>query len=155
MAHSHTNLKYHIVFSTKYRMPWITPDIESRLYAYIGAIIRKKDGQLSVIGGITDHIHILTSFHQSRSIAGMVGAIKSNSSSFGKKVSGNEAFAWQSGYSAFTVSESQVPRVNRYIQNQKTHHATTSYADEIRELCRRHGIKFNETSLENEPTPPE
>ena len=142
MAHSFTNLKYHVVFSTKYRLKWITADFETALYGYIGGVIRKKGGQLIEIGGIEDHLHILAGFPRSRSVAGMVGAIKSNSSSFGKEKSGNPAFSWQLGYAAFTVSESQVPRVKAYIRRQKEHHRSVSYEQEVRELCRRHGIRL-------------
>ncbi|MCP3961576.1 MAG: transposase, partial [bacterium] len=126
-------------------------ELEPKLYAYIGGILRRKDGQMVEIGGVEDHIHLLAGFHQSRSVAGMVGAIKSNSSSFGKAESRNPAFSWQMGYAAFTVSESQVPRVRRYIRNQKEHHRKIGYEDEIRELCRRHRIQLEESFFEDEP----
>lgn len=151
MPHSHTSLKYHIVFSTMHRLPWITADLEPALYEYVGGILRRKGGQMIEIGGIEDHVHILAGFHQSRSVAAMVGAIKSNSSSFAKEVSDNPAFAWQPGYAAFTVSESQIPRVRRYLQRQKDHHRARSYEDEIRQLCRRHGIRLHNSFFEDQP----
>ncbi len=80
----------------------------------------------------------------------MAGAIKSNSSSFGKEITGNPVFGWQAGYAAFTVSESQVPRVARYIQRQKEHHQAMSYEAEIRRLCQRHGIKLEASFFEDE-----
>ena len=149
MAHSYTSLKYHVVFSTKYRLRWITENLERELYRYIGGIIRNKNGHLIEIGGIEDHVHILAGFPQSRPVAGMVGAIKSNSSSFGKEKSGNPDFSWQLGYAAFTVSESQVPKVKRYIQRQKQHHRKLSYEDEVRELCRRHGVQIENSFFED------
>jgi REP element-mobilizing transposase RayT len=151
MPHSFTSLKYHIVFGTKYRLPLITERFERELYAYIGGIIYNKSGQLIEIGGIEDHIHILTGFHQSRSVASMVGAIKSNSSSFGKESSDDHTFGWQMGYAAFTVSESQVARVKRYIRRQKIHHQTLSFEDEMRTLFQRHGVEFDEAFLRAEP----
>jgi REP element-mobilizing transposase RayT len=117
MGHSYTNLKYHVIFSTRKRMPLLHAGLESEMYRYIGGIIQNKNGQIIGIGGIDDHIHILAGFHQSRSVAGMVGAIKSNSSSFGKEL-GSLGFGWQTGYSAFSVSESKIPEVRRYIQLQ-------------------------------------
>ena len=150
MPHSHTCLKYHIVFNIKHRLPWITADLEAELYAFIGGIIRNKSGQMIEIGGIEDHVHVLAGFHQSRSVAGMVAAIKSNSSRFGKELSGNPAFGWQAGYAAFTVSASQVPKVELYIQRQKEHHHTMSYEDEVRRLCQRHGIKLEESFFEDQ-----
>ena len=153
MPHSYTNLKYHVVFSTKLRLPWISAELEPALYGYIGNVIRNKGGQSIEIGGIEDHVHILAGFPQSRSVAAMVGAIKSNSSSFGKEESKSAAFSWQEGYAAFTVSESQVSRVRRYIQRQKEHHRAQSYEDEVRELCRRHGIKLEDSFFEDEKEP--
>ncbi len=154
MAHSFTSLQYHVVFSTKYRLPWITVDWESDLYAYIDGILRKKRGQIVAAGGVEDHVHLLAGFHRSRSVAGMVGAIKSNSSSFGKEASGNPDFGWQEGYAAFSVSESQVSRVRRYIQRQKEHHRSISYEEEIRELCRRHRIRLEGSFFEQAPEEP-
>ena len=142
MAHSFSNLKYHIVFSTKLRIPWITQDLEPKLYAYIGGILGRKNGQLVEIGGIEDHIHILVGLPPSSSVASIVGAVKSNSSSFAKEKGENPDFSWQLGYAAFTVSESQVPRVRRYIQRQKDHHRERNYESEVRALCRRHGVKL-------------
>ncbi len=150
MSHSRTCLKFHIVFSTKYRLPWITADIEPELYAYIGGIIENKSGQMIEIGGIEDHIHILAGFHQSRSVASMVGAIKSNSSSFGKEITHNPSFGWQPGYAAFSVSESQVTRVKRYLQRQKEHHQKMTFEGEVHRLCRRHGIQLDESFFDKE-----
>ncbi len=151
MPHSYTCLTYHIVFNTKHRLPWVTADLESELYAYVSGIIRKKSGQMIEIGGIEDHVHVLAYFHQSRSVAGMVAAIKANSSRFGKEISGNPSFGWQPGYAAFTVSASQVPKVELYIQRQKDHHSTMSYQDEVRQLCQRHGVKLEESFFEDQP----
>ena len=153
MPHSFVNLKYHIVFSTKYRMPLITAELEPKLHAYIGGIIRNKKGQMVEIGGIENHVHILAGFHQARTVAGMVGAIKSNSSSFGKEELGSPTFGWQMGYAAFSVSESNVPRVREYIRRQKEHHRRMTYEDEVRELCRRHGVKLEESFFNDDDDP--
>ncbi len=153
MSHSLVDSKHHIVFSTKYRLPLITAELQPQLYAYIGGIIRNKGGQMIEIGGIEDHVHILARLHQTRSLAAMVGAIKSNSSSFGKDKLGNPAFGWQMGYGAFSVSESRVLRVRLYIQRQKEHHRRMTYEEEVRGLCRRHGIKFDESFLKDDDDP--
>lgn len=148
MGHSLTDLPCHLVFSTKYRVQWIEKRFESDLYSYILGIILHKKGQLIEIGGIEDHVHILACFHQSRSIASMVGAIKSNSSSYGKRLMDNDDFSWQTGYAAFNVSRSQVPRVRTYIQKQREHHKKMTYQEEIRKLCRLHNVNFDESFFE-------
>ena len=58
-----------------------------------------------------------------------------------------QPFAWQRGFGAFSVSESNVEAVRRYIQNQEAHHAKLSFKDEFRQLLVRHGIEFDERYL--------
>ena len=151
MSQSYTCLKYHIVFATKYRMPLIPTVHEAALHAHIGGVIWNKSGRMLEINGMEDHVHILTSIPASRSVASMVAVIKANSSSYGKELTGSPEFFWQAGYSAFAVSESMVPKVRRYIQRQKEHHAAKSYVDEIHALFERHGIEGAETFVKAEP----
>ncbi len=151
MGHSYTCLKYHIVFATKYRMPLISVAHEAALYAYIGGVIWNKKGRMLEVNGIEDHVHVLASVPAAQSVATMVAAIKANSSSYGKDLMQNPDFFWQGGYAAFAVSESQVPKVRRYIQGQKTHHANNSYEQEIYTLFQRHGIQGAESFLKAEP----
>ncbi len=155
MGHSYTSLKYHIVFATKYRTPLIPTEYEAALYAHIGGIIWNKKGRMLEINGMQDHIHILASIPAARSVATMVAAIKANASHYGKELTQNPEFSWQSGYAAFTVSESQVPRVRRYIQRQKEHHATRSYELEISALFQRHSIEGAELFVKAKPEDPE
>ena len=121
MPHSLTFLRNHIIFSTKYRVEWITADAAPQLYAYMADVAKSKKAYVIEIGGIEDHVHLLANFPASRSVAGVVGAIKSNSSRFGKELLDNEDFGWQEGYAGFSVSESEVEKVRRC--NQRKHHS--------------------------------
>jgi REP element-mobilizing transposase RayT len=58
MPGTYSQLLLHVVFSTKFRKPWITPPVAERLYPYIGGIVRAEKGTLYDIGGIPDHIHL-------------------------------------------------------------------------------------------------
>ena len=80
MASTLTNLLYHIVFSTKHREPIITSPIRSDLYAYMGGIIRGEGGVLLEVGGMPDHVHLVTRFKSEPSVATMLKKIKSKSS---------------------------------------------------------------------------
>ena len=53
-------------------------------------------------------------------------------------------FAWQGGYAAFSVSESNIAQVKKYIQDQEEHHRRMTFKDEFRKLCKRHGIELDE-----------
>ncbi|NOY40665.1 MAG: IS200/IS605 family transposase [Planctomycetes bacterium] len=150
MPSTYTNLLYHIVFSTKQRLPLITADLQDELYKYIGGIIRAEGGVLLEIGGITDHIHLLTKFKPSKSISEMLNRIKANSSKWvNQEKIKPRRFGWQEGYSAFTVSESQVSTVKEYIRNQEQHHRQQSFKEELVVLLERHGVSYDEQYLWN------
>jgi len=148
MPSSFTNLVYHVVFSTKNRKPLIHGDLREQLYKYIGGIIRNKRGALLEIGGISDHVHLVAKFRADVSVAQMLQHIKANSSKWANEQPKRPArFAWQTGYSAFSVSESQIEKVRTYVRNQERHHRRVSFQDEFRALLRKHGIEFDETYL--------
>jgi putative transposase len=148
MPSTYTNLLYHVVFSTKCRSPLITNKFQDELYHYIGGIIRKESGVLLEIGGINDHIHLLIKLKSAVSVADVICRIKANSS---KWANDNKMelrkFGWQEGYSAFSVSESQVPTIRKYIQDQEKHHQKQSYQQEYIALLNRNRIQYDEQYL--------
>ncbi|MCH8042938.1 MAG: IS200/IS605 family transposase [Planctomycetes bacterium] len=144
MASTFTSLTYHVVFSTKYRKNRITADLQEELYKYIGGIVRDQKGVLLEIGGVADHVHLLTGFSPTVAVSDVVRLIKANSSKWvNEKADTTRKFQWQTGYAAFTVSCSQVDVVRRYIQNQEEHHKTLSFRDEFLALLKRHGIEVD------------
>jgi REP element-mobilizing transposase RayT len=145
MASSLTNLLYHIVFSTKERVPLIHEGLEESLYEYIGGILRGQRSILLEIGGMPEHIHLLVKLKADLAVAAALRLIKTNSSAWineNRKIQGR--FEWQSGYFAVSVSESRAAEVRRYIQTQKEHHARISFQDELRKLLQKHRIPFDE-----------
>lgn len=135
----------HIVFSTKGRAPMIQPTWSARLYEYIGGIVGNRRGVLLAAGGMPDHVHLLVSLGRECSLADLLRDIKAGSSKWIHDTFADQAsFAWQSGYGAFSVSQSNLDAVRQYIADQERHHATRSYQDELRELLRRHGIEWDE-----------
>lgn len=148
MPRSYTNLLYHLVFSTKDRRPLITPEREERLYEYIGGIIRGLGGVLLIINGVEDHVHILAKLRPDRSVSDVLRDLKANSSGWMHDVFPDAAyFSWQNGYGAFTVSESQVAIVERYIANQKVHHKKQTFEGEFIELLEKNGIEADKRYL--------
>ncbi len=148
MPGTYCNLLYHLVFSTKERRPLISAKVRPRLHDYIGGIVRGEDGDLLEINTLADHSHLLVRMHPTRSVADMVRLIKANSSKWMKEVFPREPiFALQEGYSAFTVSQSQVLRLLTYIQGQEEHHRRHDFRQELIALLRKNGIKFEERFL--------
>jgi len=145
MGHTYTALRYHVDFGTKGRVPSIQPWVETRLYDYIGGIVRAENGIAIAIGGMPDHIHLLATFHPTTCVADLLRRIKANSSKWvHENLPGMQAFAWQTGYAAFTVSQSNLGEVEEYIRSQETHHARLSFKDEFVAFLQRHGIQYDE-----------
>ena len=148
MADTFTNLLYHIIFSTKHRVPMIQPDWQQRLYAYLGGAIRGEGGRLLAVGGTGEHVHMLAKLGPAKALAKVIGDVKANAS---KWINNHRMlpakFAWQRGYAAFTVSESSVPAVRHYIRTQETHHRRMTFEDELRLFLERNGIAFDEKYL--------
>lgn len=119
-----------------------------RLYAYIGGIIRAETGNLVAIGGIEDHVHLLLNVPVTISIPTLVRKIKSNSSRWlNKSIPSVSNFGWQNGYGVFSVSQSSVPNVVKYIKNQESHHKGRSFEEEYKLLLKMHNISYDEKYL--------
>jgi putative transposase len=148
MASTFTNLLFHIVFSTKNRIPAIHEGLRESVYEYMGGIVRGEGGTLLEVGGVPDHVHLLVKSKADIALSSFVGHIKAGSSKWhnGKNAKTNR-FEWQAGYGAFSVSESQVSRVRKYIQTQEAHHVRVSFKAELITLLKKHGIEYDERYL--------
>jgi REP element-mobilizing transposase RayT len=148
MANNYTSLNYHLVFSTKNREPWLVESVCERLWPYLGGIARENGMKALEIGGVADHVHILVSVPASLALSKAVQLIKGASSHWIKDSFQNMAgFAWQDGYGAFTVSESQLDHVRDYIRRQPEHHRTKTFAEEYKAFLERHRVEFDERYL--------
>ena|SRR5207248_8021782 len=148
MPQSYTCLHYHLVFSTKNRVPAITPEIQPRLWEYLGGIVVGHKGIPIQIGGTDDHVHLLVTLRQQPALADFLRELKAGSSGWVHDEFPNAGeFWWQTGYGAFTVSHSGIDAVRAYILNQEEHHKKQTFQDEFRALLVRHGIEFDEQYL--------
>src|SRR5271165_784493 len=129
MAHSYVSSVFHIVFSTKQRMQLIRPDHQSRLWNYLAGIARNHGMQMLAVGGTQNHIHMLVVLPSDMALSDSVRTLKANSSRWMRET--HRFFAWREGYSAFSVSPSQLERVKQYIANQPAHHRTHSFEQEF------------------------
>ena len=144
VGHTYTNHLYHIVFSTKGRLPLIQPETREELYRYICGIARKRNGIIIRINGLPDHIHILAQVKPSVSVSDFVRLLKANSSKWvSEKFPLQRGFEWQAGYASFSVSESKSGSVKRYIDEQEAHHRSRTFADELKTFLENHRIQFD------------
>ena len=145
MAHSFANVLVHVIFGTKDRQPMITPDIRARLFAYMAGIAQELGATALIVNGADDHAHGLFGLPTTVSIADLLRVLKTNSSRWvHEQFPSHRNFAWQFGYGAFSVSQSNVDDVRAYIANQEEHHRHVSFRDEYIAFLKRHGIKYDE-----------
>lgn len=145
MPQSLSKVILHIIFSTKNREPFLDSDVRPRMHAYLATICRDLGSDFVHVGGVFDHVHIVTTLPRTLSQAQLVEQIKKTSSKWIKELDVRyRGFFWQRGYSAFSVSPSQLEAVLQYIDAQQEHHRTRTFQEEYRELLRRHGIDFDE-----------
>ena len=143
MGHSYTKLWTHVVFSTKNRDHLILPSFELQLHNHIRAHLIEMGCSTRIINGTTDHLHILFLQNPNKSIAEILKNIKGNSSHWiNENNFSTDKFAWQTGYGAFAVSESQVQRVYDYIAGQKEHHHKQTFQEEYQLIIELHGLKM-------------
>ncbi len=135
----------HLVFSTKHRQPFITPNIEDELFAYLAGICNNLDCKAIKVGGYLDHVHILCKLSKKIALIKLLEEVKSHSSKW-IKTKGSEFanFYWQDGYGAFSVNPSEVDVVIKYIENQKNHHKTKTFQDEYRQFLKKYQVEFDE-----------
>lgn len=145
MPQSLSKVILHVIFSTKNREPWLDADVRPRMHAYLATICRDLRANFVHVGGLADHVHIVTTLPRTVSQAQMIERIKKVFSKWIKSLSSRyRGFFWQRGYGAFSVSLSQLDAVLQYVEMQQEHHRTRTFQEEYRELLRRHGVNFDE-----------
>jgi putative transposase len=144
MPGTYSQLLLHIVTSTKGRTPWISTVITERLYPYIGGIVRSEKGVLYEIGGVEDHVHMYLRWRPDGRVSDLMRTVKAGSSKWLHETYPElAAFAWQEGYSAFSVSESQEQALKVYIKGQAQHHSTEDFKSELLRMLRTHSVEFD------------
>lgn len=146
MAQSLAQLWTHLIFSTKNRFPFLTDKpFRADVHAYLATTLRQYDCETLIVGGMEDHIHALFALSRTYSISTVVKEIKRPSSSWIKATSPRLAkFYWQAGYGAFSVSQSNLEDVIRYIENQEEHHRRITFQEEYRAFLKAYGIEYDE-----------
>jgi putative transposase len=145
MPQSLSRVLVHIIFSTKNRMRLIKPAMEQDLFAYMARILDEHGAHPIKIGGAEDHVHILCGLPRTMALCDLLERVKKRSSKWIKTMGPQyRGFSWQGGYGVFSVGESGVEKVKRYIAGQKKHHRTVTFKDEFREFLDRYRIEYDE-----------
>jgi REP element-mobilizing transposase RayT len=145
---TYLSLHFHIVFSTKNRLPFIKSQWRERLHAYLGGTIRGLEGIPEEIGGVEDHVHLLIGLKATHCLADVMRDLKKSASAWVHEEIGLTDFAWQEGYSAFTVSPTAREQVRGYIKHQEEHHRRKTYREELIEFLNAANIPFDPQYLD-------
>jgi len=131
MPHSLNKIWIHAIWATKERKPLIHKSLEQQVYQYIAEQLREQGCPVRIINGMPDHIHCLFLLNPQKSIAEVIKQIKGSSSHFiNQNDLISDKFAWQTGYAAYSISESGVEKVFEYIKKQKSHHQKKTFQQE-------------------------
>ncbi len=145
MPSSFTKLYAHLIFSTKNRALFLDDSIRPRVHGYLATIVRNLDSPYVVVGGVEDHVHLLFDMGKMHAPVEFVEQLKRESSKFVKTLGQEYAdFYWQRGYGMFSVSPTQVDRVEQYVRQQQEHHREQFFQDEFRGFLKRYDIEFDE-----------
>jgi putative transposase len=148
MAQSLSRIILHVVFSTRHREASIPNEVAADLHAYLAGICRALGSEAFRVGGTQDHVHIACTLPRTLTVSKLLEEIKSSSSAWIKtKDSRCRDFAWQAGYGAFSLGQSQLGALLQYIDRQVVHHQSTSFHDELLELLQKYGIEYDERYL--------
>jgi putative transposase len=145
MAQSLSKILLHLVFSTKNREPWVTAGIRPDLHAYLAGTVRALNAEAYRVGGVADHVHIACTLPRTMPVSKLLEEIKKSSSAWIKTQDPMcHGFAWQAGYGAFSLGQSQLDALISYIENQEEHHRKRTFKDEFGEFLKRYGIDYDE-----------
>jgi putative transposase len=145
MPQSLSSILIHLVFSTKNRESYITTEIEPELHAYIATVFRECHSPALIINGTANHLHTLFTLSRTITVAELVEELKKRSSKWAKTKGGvHRTFQWQAGYGAFSVSQSNVAAVKKYIAEQKEHHRRKTFEEEYRSFLEKYGVAYDE-----------
>jgi REP element-mobilizing transposase RayT len=144
MSHTYSNLLFHVVWSTKDRIPFIKNEVKPRLHSYMRTVIEREGAKLLFINGVEDHVHLLLAMPLTMLIPDLIEKVKPVSTKwFIKTFPEMKEFGWQIGYGAFSVGKSNLQAVINYIQNQEEHHKKMTFDEEFANMLKVQGIQYD------------
>jgi putative transposase len=135
----------HLVLNTHNDAPLITSKLEPFLYKHLQNLLKDSGCNPLVINGMQEHVHILLLVNPDKSFSEIIRQVKKESSQTINLAKLAEAeFAWQGGYAAYSVSESQVEKVREYINTQKEYHKKATFREEFDKFLQAHKLEMKE-----------
>ena len=147
MSHSLTKLWIHGIFGTKDRRPLLVDTIIKDVHSHLQEKLEEMDCIVRIINGTSDHVHQLFLLSREVSIAQVMKSIKGETSHWiNQEDIVQSKFSWSrlvGSYGAFSVSESEVGKVERYIRTQEKHHRKMTFKEEYERFMKLHNLEIN------------
>ena len=145
MGSSLVKIDIHLIFHIKSTSPTMAVQDLNRIFEFMAGAIVRLNGTVFQIGGISNHVHILSSLPKNMCISDFVKSIKTASNRMIKSIDDRYSnFGWQNGYGAFSVSPNGLDNVVNYIKNQFEHHKKQSFQDEYKSILEACGMKYDD-----------
>jgi len=142
MSHSFNKIWIHAIWSTKERCPMIIQSAEKKIYDLMSNEFIDSGCPVRIINGMPDHVHSMFLLNPNKAVTQVIKQVKGSSShEINKQNIIKEKFSWQTGYAAYSVSESVMEKVFQYIKNQKKHHEKITCQKEFDHLVRLQGLQ--------------
>jgi REP element-mobilizing transposase RayT len=142
------SLMIHVIFSTKERRAMITPGVEPELYAYLGGTAKNLGSRCLAIGGTENHLHLLISQSKNVALSHLMEELKKSSSKWIKTKGANfKQFGWQDGYGAFSIGQSNLEALKRYVASQKEHHRKQTFEQELLAFLNEYKVAYDQRYL--------
>jgi len=145
MADTYSQIYIHLIFAVQHRQQLISDDWREDLHRLVTKIVKNHDQHLVRINSVEDHLHLLVAIKPVISISDLVRELKTGTANYINKEGWTVGkFEWQNGFSAFSVSKSDVDRVVKYIDQQQEHHRRRSFQEEYHEFLEKHEVEYDD-----------
>jgi putative transposase len=135
----------HVIFSTKDRRPFFSPEIRPKLHAYLATVTRNAGCEAYRVGGVTDHVHLAIRLSRTVTIAKLIENLKTASSKWLKVQAPDlDIFSWQRGYGCFSVGPTDLETLCAYIDRQEEHHKKRTFKEEFEMFLKKYGMNYDE-----------
>ena len=152
MAHSKSQIYIQAVFGVKYREAMLLPEFRPRVWTYMSEFLKTKNQFPIIINGVEDHVHLFFGLSRITTIADVMKFVKGNTSKFiNNQKFLPHRFEWQTGYGAFSYSQSQKENVINYIKRQEEHHKTQTFETEYKNMLNKFQLDYEPHELFVEP----
>ena len=144
MPQSLAQVLVHLIFSTKNRDPLLPDEIRSELHPYMATILTGMDSSAILINSVEDHAHVFFHLSKNRALCDVIESLKKDSSKWIKtKARTYRNFHWQTGCGAFSVSQSNVAQVVKYVAEQKEHHRRHTFQGKFHAFLKRYQVPYD------------